>query len=237
MFGTFMTMSYSGSVASAVSSTRAPFSFSAKSAWIACASTGCSGFGQIIVCGAVEAGADQVLDERLAQRQLARQAARLDFVLLRAHPRLADAAVLAPHQRVDARVLGDGEEVRRELAVVEQVEEALHVGEVAALAHLLRAGGDALALAVVRGASRAATPSRTKRKKKLPNSRCAAWCVANTLYTEKFCSRSTNSSTNSGRKTVVPSVLGRFSLTQPMPFSARYDTGWIETFVPVSALQ
>ena len=145
------------------------------------ASTGCSGCGQIIVSRAVEAGAHQVLDERLAQRQLVRQAALLQLVLLRALPRAADAAVLAPHERVDARVLGDGEEVGRELAVVEEVEEALHVGEVAALARLLRARCEALALDVVPARREQRAPSRMKRKKKLPNSRCAAWCVAKTL--------------------------------------------------------
>ncbi len=108
--------------------------------------TGCSGRGQIIVWAPSRLARTRFSTSASRSGQFARQAAAFELVLLRALPGAADAAVLAPHERVDARVLGDGEEVRRELTVIEEVEEALHVGEVAALAFVLRARCKTVAL-------------------------------------------------------------------------------------------
>ena len=85
---------------------------------------------------AVEAGADEVLDEGLAQGQALDRRAQVQLVLLDRMRGLADAAVLLVDALVDAQVLGDAEEVGGHLAVVEEVEEALHVGEPALLGHL-----------------------------------------------------------------------------------------------------
>ena len=139
---------------------------------------------------------------------------------------------------VDARVLGDGEEVGGELAVVEEVEEALHVGEVAALACLLRAR---------RRRSRSRVAARARRED-----------VAATLEAEEEAAELEVRRLVRGVDLVDGEVLalarelldelrqvdgralgatGGSRSTQPMPFSARCVDGWMETLAPVSALQ
>ena len=63
------------------------------------------------------------------------------------------------------------------------------------------------------------------------------WCVATTLYQEKFDSFDENLSTTAGRYIVVPSVVGKSPSTQPMFFSTICDVGDSSMLSPTSALQ
>ena len=76
-----------------------------------------------------QAGAHEVLDERLAHGQLVHFRASVQFARLSVAVRAADAAVLAADEHIDPGVLNDGEEVGRQPAVGEDVEEAFHVGK------------------------------------------------------------------------------------------------------------
>ena len=93
---------------------------------------GLHGFGEFggpaDAAGVVEAGSEQVFDHRLAGGHLLDRPAAVGGGGLEAVEGLADAGVLALDDGVDAGVLDDGEDVVGELAVLELVEELLHVG-------------------------------------------------------------------------------------------------------------
>ena len=80
-----------------------------------------------------EAHADEELDETLLRGHLRDGGPLLQRFLLQAAVCRADAPVLAQDAGVQAAVLDDGEDVEGHLALREEVEEALHVGDPARL--------------------------------------------------------------------------------------------------------
>ncbi len=83
--------------------------------------------GQVLIL--LEAQPDKELDHRLTHGQFRDVRAVGQRVMLNLGVRIADAPILVLHAGVEARVLDDGVDVEGELAVVEEVEEALGIGE------------------------------------------------------------------------------------------------------------
>ena len=136
------------------------------------------GLGKSMRVFAVEGGADQVLDEGAAQGQGALLRPARELELLDEAVGALDAGVLEGDAVVDAGVLGDGEEVGGHLALGEEVEEVLHVGDPGGLfgEEAFVHGGSASNS--WRRIGRTPPPGARKLNSKLPNSRWAVWWVA-----------------------------------------------------------